>query len=355
LERVGPLALSVDFELARLEWAAGVRIVLRPVDSDSSDGLGIGVAGWGGGGLLEREVGCTGPDRQRIGGTRVSVPETVDPIKLHGEIRSSYDQDALSCRISNPEGEQLHTSTTEAKLDGSATKWDLVIESSGDEATNAAMLARIQISRIQIEGAVLRSGEAQGEDVDPIEAALSGDVDALVQALRTRRETIVPEAQAALGRDYFWAYATAWLTVATMHADDEAVARSLLSDLDGLRALKPATDAERAVRQELLYFRGRARWRAGQAEAASADLLAVTREAPPTNGPDRPLRELFFNCHRLLAAIALAGGDEAKAIDHASQALASTRSREIGIDRLLLDPQLSPKRDVPSWEVVFGE
>ena len=366
LERVGPMALSVDFELARLEWAAGVRIVLRPIDGPAGSAMGIGVAGWGGGGLLERQIGCMPTGQSRIGGQRTSVPGAADPIKLHGELRSSYAQDAMSCRITGSEGGNLHSSSTSVKVEQPPGRWELAIESSGDEATNAAMLAQIAISNIEIRGAVLATSATVASD-NPIATAMSTDVttsrkellesdpEALVRALRSRRETFVPIAQAALGRDYFQAYASAWLTAANMHDHDEAVQRSLLADLDGLRALAPRSQVEASVRHELLYFRGRARWRAGQARGAADDLLAIVADSPRPGSDDRSMAELLFNCHRLLASIALSSRDEGLAIEHAESALSFARSREIGVDRLLLDPQLGPMREAAGWEAVFGD
>ncbi len=362
LERVGPMALRVDFELMRLEWAAGVRVTLRPADGVFEDGMGVGVAGWGGGGLLERQVGCVLPGRRHIDGNRTPVPGTTDPIKLHGELHSSYGQDELACRITDSEGDHLYHATTEASIDSTSKNWELVIETAGDEATEAVMLAQIAISGIEVRGAVLGS-RSSTPATNPIQTAIAdeaasgsalrrADPDKLVRALRSRSESLVPLAQKALGRDYFQAYANAWSTAAGMHDNDEWVQRSLLSDLAGLRELEPRTSAEAETRHQLLYLRGRARWRSGQPEAASADLTAVVSEAPAD--ADRRMAELLFDCHRLLAAIALASGSEAEAIDQASAALARARSREIGIDRLLVDPQLGPMRDAPGWEAIFG-
>jgi len=350
LTRVGPLSLDVDLVLNRLEWASGLEVSLRPRERpDQSFGLAIG--GWGGGGLLDREVGCRLPGVKRIRGSRTPATGSTERVPLHGELRASYTQDALSCRITDPTGKTLHTSRSEATLDTASEDWELVITSSGDEAADAIMLAQIALSRVTIEGAVI--AETAQVDAAPAEDPSKLDPEALVRGLRSRRAEMVPRARARFGHDYFTRYASAWLTAAEMHPEDAAVHQALLEDLSGLRTFEPRSPAEREVRDQLLMLRGRARWRAGQADAARDDLEAILDADVP--GREGSPSEVRFQAHRLLAAIAITRGDEAAAKAQATEALAAARSPELGLDRLLADPHLGQMRDAAGWEPIFGD
>jgi hypothetical protein len=351
LHRVGPLALTVDFTVHRLEWASGVQILLRPRGSPSGTSMGIAVAGWGGGGLLDREVGCRLPAHPPLIGARLQADGAADRVVLRGELRSAKERDSLYCRILDDNGRTLHASRNSVAYSTETDEWELIIATAGDEAAGATMLSKIAISRITIEGVV---PESNADDTRPnlVPNSFPTTPDGQIRALRTRRDSLMGQARTNLGADFFSTYAAAWLTAAEMHPNDPDIQQVLMSDLEGLESATPRSPDEHAMYQNLLYLRGRAQWRAGHPQAAMRDVDSVIARA--TEPTESNIFGVQFKAHRIAAAIAMSTTDSDAALAHVEDAILSAKSPELARDRLLLDTHFEGMREDPAWAPLFG-
>ena len=392
LERTGGvLELLVEGEVERVEWAAGLAIQLEPDPDEHA--LGVRVAGWGGGALLETQLGCVLPGDGLIGPRIPAEPADPKPFRARVQIAPALRE--ISCLVEDGRGRRIAEARQPLRSELPEAGWRLVIRSAGESSVATPMHARMRIDRIALGGVGIPdtsrgAGAPYAEgDLDRALAELApgpsvlraavlaelGQRDAAREALpdldgsdpdwmlllRSRPE-LAQDLAPAVGERWYPMFHAAWNVAAVSHPHDPGIHERLIDDLDGIEQWTPADPDERAIRTELLAARGRALWAGGQGPAARRDLEAAVADAArviaqgqtSTDGARiQSGRLVWMEGHATLAAIAIAGGDDATARAHAEQALVHAPFRELAVDRLLMDAKIAEHRTDPAWSSVF--
>lgn len=399
LEHSGDIvAVEIEGTIDRVEWAAGLAIGVRPVGSPEM--LGFRVMGWGGGSLLERQIGCVLPERGLMGPQRPARPS--DTLSFVARVEVAPRLREIRCSILDDSGVRLHETRVPLGETMPEGAWELVIESAGEESAEVAMHTRMILDRVALRGVSIRGtptadrggralveGDLSGAlaQLDPeapswlttairlelgdIEAAAASlpEIDTRrplepeLASLMRARPDLARELAESLGADWFVTWHRAWNVALVSHPDDEWILERLVSDLAGLTAWEPADPDGRAIRTELLAARGRARWLLGRTSAAREDLRAATREVThvidealaANDGPRLQTgRQVWMDSHATLAALSLAAGEPSIAREHAQRALEGAPFRELAVDRLLLDPRVAERRTDPEWAAILA-
>ncbi len=396
----GPLSVQVDLSLERAEWGSGLLVGLRPL-GDPTLLYAVGVEVLGGGGMYVRRHVC------RLSASRdptVLALEPGDDPARPGAVSLSIELlpelGLVLCDAATATGRHPRRAALPLDALPPPGRYELVVMPVPfNESTGLWMSARVEA--ITVRGAHLTDGGdedpralaarllAQGEPEsalaeldraptpDPLltiwralalsqlgrwpEAsdALKADGDAptlaareaLRRLLRTRPQSIAPLVRSALGPGYFRLF---WESIdrTVQHHDDPLIERALTTSLSDLGDAAPAPGAidDHVLKVRLMFERGRAWARLGQAHKARADLAAAAalRDLLP------PERRPPVDIDHERAALAAAAGDRATALEFARRALQAAPARELAADRMRYDPRFAPLAGDPEWQALVG-
>ena len=403
------ISLAVELDLDRSEWASGVSIVLRPAGGSDLDVVGVGAAAWGGGGILERELGCFRPGDAVLSGIRGEIDGAAEAASVTLKVALVPALAEVSCVVTDSAGNTLHRSRSQVTHPLALGHYELAIERAGDRGVLHPVWTSLGIRRIEISGAAIRpslspdqterghhllvEGDAAGAlaayqtsatDSHPIArvmalerlgrhaAALSllrriaGHKDvapAIGHLLRTEERAFGPLIRAALGPEYYLRYADAWLVAVHDHLRDPLMHRSLTSMLAGLYETNSESIHVHGehLKVTLLRFRGRAWWFLGRHGLARLDLTrsialgeSLLPKAIATVGRNTiDVRSELEQAYGLLAAIEASAGNTELALAHSKAAIAISATPEISRDLLILRPEIAARRGDPAWQSLF--
>ena len=184
----------------------------------------------------------------------------------------------------------------------------------------------------------------------PADLSQKPSIGDLVLLLRTR-PALAAAIRAKAGPAVLPLLAHAWTALGHHHRRDPATRRAVLTALRGVEALTPVDDRGRLALRDLLRLRGRLRDHAGEPAQAHRDLEAALA-VPPVDDPDdaRTRAGLYAELARLLVA-----SDEARALDHATRAIAESTSAEAMCLRLFDTPAIAARHAVdPAWRALLA-
>jgi hypothetical protein len=404
------IRLSVELDVARTEWGSGVEVALVRGGSGPDDHVGVGVAAYGGGGILERRPGCLVPGTADPIGPALAIDGVAAPASLVLTVDYVPSRREAWCTVADRDGRVLERRAIAVRgVLGEGPRM-LVVRRGGDEAVTHPMWASAAIRRIAARGLralevdeeplqrahrLLVEGDAggalavyegapaptdaswvvgriealdalgrRGEAAAAARAAARSPVAAAVERslwhlVRTNDRAFAPIVHAMLGRDHTMHFVAFWYYVLKVHLDDRSV-QELVTGSAGTAPLRLSTPPERHAAAVLLAQRGDAWWRLGHFAAVRADLeQAITLgtplrdEAPPPGAPPVALRDHLATAHVVLAAVAAAGGDEDEALAHARSAMELGSYPDQVRDHLAAHAELAARRGRAGWEAIF--
>ena len=146
------IRISVELEVSRTEWGSGLEVTLHAPGKVHADGLGVGVAAFGGGNLLERRIGCIVPGD----GTIVGTVDAIDSVSTPGSYVISVDyvpsRAEAWCTISVPGGAVLRRRRLAVHGTLAAGGRLLAIRRGGEQALTNPVWAQARIKRISTRG-----------------------------------------------------------------------------------------------------------------------------------------------------------------------------------------------------------
>ncbi|MDC0667945.1 serine/threonine-protein kinase [Nannocystis radixulma] len=381
----GPLALEIEIEVERAEWAAQLAVSVRAPDGEEV--MTLGIAASGGGGYLHRHGSFSAPSLPRrldIAGRPTDDPSTGSHHLLRARLLPHQGMLDVEERGDHPERRSFPLKQT--LRPGPHL---LVLRASGVEEHGALQL-RARLRRVSLAGARL-SATTPAEPASQLaralvtgqlrEAATSSADDALAplwraaaaaelgrlddalallstldvtrpairqrlrHLLRGQPTRFLPLMRAAFGAVHGELLREALTNAARMHLDAELQQMWLSQtvDVDSL----PASDAVQLdTKAELLTMRAAAWQAAGELEQAAADLdAAIALRASHSDEPDDRLAELEL----LVAEIATARARPDEAMAAVRRALARSREPSAMKERLRLHPRLQALQADPRW------
>jgi hypothetical protein len=404
------IRLTVELDVARTEWGSGVEVALVRGGGGPDDHVGVGVAVYGGGGILERRPGCLVPGTADPIGPALAIDGVAAPAALVLTVDYVPSRREAWCTVADRDGrviERRVIAVRGALGDGPRM---LVVRRGGDEAVVHPMWTSAAIRRIAARGLraldvdeeplqrahrLLVEGDAggalavyeqaptptdaswvvgriealdalgrRGEAAAAARAAARSPVASAVERslwhlVRTNDRAFAPIVQAMLGRDHTMHFVAFWYYVFKVHLDDRSV-QELVTGSAGSAPLRLSTPAERHAAAVLLAQRGDAWWRLGHFAAVRADLeQAITLGTPlrdrplPPGAPPVALRDHLAAAHVVLAAVAVAGGDDDEALGHARAAMELGSYPDQVRDHLAAHAELAARRGRAGWEVIF--
>jgi hypothetical protein len=407
------IRVSVELEVSRTEWGSGLDVVVTAEGAGHNDAIGVGIAAFGGGNLLERRVGCLVPGDVNVNGTADRIDSVATPGSYLVTVDYVPSRAEAWCTIAVPGGQVLKRQRLAVHAALPAGNRVLTIRRGGEQALGSPVWAQARVKRIATRGLrpeadkggtvgaftvqaghhKLIDGDAAGALVAYDAAPAPGDpswvigraqaLDALgrrpealaglraAQAhgvaiesrlwhlVRVHDRVFAPLAQAVLGATYVTRFVTVWADVLSMHMDDQRMQELVTSTSLDADVLLKGTQEQRYAASILLIYRGDAWWRLGHFGAARADLeRAIALGAPLVGVPSpharvRSIVEYLADAHVLLAAILVASGDEAGALAHGRAALAITPHPESTRDSLSQYAGLVAMRGRPGWDEVL--
>lgn len=397
------LTLEVDLSLERLEWASGLEV---SVQDGAGQKLGVLAQGWGGGDVLEHELGC----RSTLLGGVLGIRDAVDGPGRDAPLRFVLDvapaTGDLLCTITGADGEVLVRRRDRLTGSLSPGDWTLTVAPTGDAGLPIPMMARALLASIRVTGGGVQArttapsdpfitaiARGQGDLALSLPAAEGGAASvwraaALADAGRWEEGTAL--LRASLGRDgadrevlhllrsraasfgpllsevvvggfAAW-FDRAWTGALYAHVDDPLVQRALMTQLGGLEQapVGPQSVEAELRRVALLVARSQAWSRQGEAGAARRDLRVATElvEAVAGRAPqavDTDIRSRVSAAQRTLAAQELAVGRRDAALRHAQKSLEVAGSADIARDALRVLPGLSAVWSDPEWAALIAE
>lgn len=317
----GRIALHVEMDVERTEWASRLDIALR-AQADQREGIAVAVAGGGGGGVYHRTLGCPiymssdqgfdmADDYSSVQ-QPMSSPET--RISIHASVQFIPGPNHILCTVTDGQGQELHHSRialTEPLPDG---EYELTIADRSKYSNVDAFWLRAHIRRMVISGFRLTPPAAQSELLlghrmladDRVTAAKKAydaavavghrnradhqfgtilalanlgryrqagervrramgareDIRDRVQrylsyALRSRAHTFGPLLRESLGPRYFALFEQSWGGATYQHMDDPLVVRALTTGLFGLHELSGEQLGIHGVHKKFVLLDGR--------------------------------------------------------------------------------------------------
>ncbi|MEZ4448441.1 MAG: hypothetical protein R3B09_03100 [Nannocystaceae bacterium] len=380
----GPLALEVEVEVERAEWAAQLAVSVRTPEGEEV--LTLGVAA-GGGGYLRRFGIFNAP----------SLPHRLDVAGWLTDDPSERSRHSLRARLLPHQGvidveeagEHAEHRVLPLKQASHPGPHLLVLRASGGEVYGPQQL-RARLRRVSLIGArlsaestpldpsqqlarALVTGQLREAAASPAEDALAplwraaaaaelgrlDDARALLSTLDPTRPEIrprlrhllrgqpirfLPLMRAAFGAGHAALLREALSNAARMHLDAE-LQEVWLSQTVDVDSLPVADAAQLDTKAELLTMRAAAWQAAGELEQAAADLAAAAalRESA-SDGPDERLVELEL----WIAEVAVARGRVDEASVALGRALARAPAPAATRERLRLHPELQRLEPRPS-------
>ncbi len=340
------LAIELELTLSRVEWGAGVVLRLSPPEGEAIE---AGARGWGGGALLEREVGCLTEgitrSRKAIEGAAVAERWSMRIDVLDGE---------LLCAIIGPDGVEQ---TDRRPFDLPAGPLTLELAASDHAGFLTHQLTAFDLHRLSVTAPELEitevvppepgepPGLADGSVTDEaLQQALLSQPDALPRWLRLHSATLAPRLAQALGTASLPVFQTAYEATLHHHPRDPASQRALTVAAGPMLALPldDATDEERLAAIIVRARRGMAFRQLGERGAArldlqaSADALRALRLRTSQQVPS----PIGFLVHRELACLSAQEGDEDGARSHIDSAVLWHPAPEVAHDLLAARPEL---------------
>ena len=364
------IRIAIDVDIDRTEWGSGVEVALVTPGGGPDDHIGVGVGAYGGGGIVDRRIGCLVPGVADPLGQVAVIDQVTAPASLTLTVDYVPTQSEVWCTVAVRGGAIVSRTRIAVQAALTPGPRTLVIRRGGDEAVLDAMWASVAIRRLALRGIALApgpvaplsrahrlliEGDAAGAlaayDGAPMAAEVGwaigraaalealgrhGEAVTTVRAAHARglaveaplwhlvrqnhRRMFAPLAAAVLGPAYVTRFATFWYYPLRMNRDDA----DLQALITGAVATPPvSTAAERHAAAMVLAQRGEAWWQLGHFAAVRADLeQAITLGAPlldATLPPGAPPIGCATprDAHVVLAAVAAASGDDAAALAHA--------------------------------------
>jgi hypothetical protein len=404
------IRLTVELDVDRTEWGSGIEVALVRGGGGPDDHVGVGVAAYGGGGILERRPGCLVPGQDDPIGPALPIEGAAAPSSLVLTVDYVPSRRTAWCTVAARDGRVIERRLITVRGSLGEGPRMLVVRRGGDEAVVHPMWASAAIRRIGARGLralevdqeplqrshrLLVEGDASGAlagyDADPAprdaswvvgrivaldalgrrgeaaavaRSAARGPAAAAVERslwhlVRGNDRAFAPIVQAMLGREHAMHFVAFWYYVLKVHIEERSV-QELVTGSAGTAPLPMATPAERYAAAVLLAQRGDAWWRLGHFAAVRADLeQAITLgtplrdRAPPPGAPPVALRDHLAAAHVVLAAVAAAGGDDDGALAHARSAMELGSYPDQVRDHLAAHAELAARRGRAGWEAVF--
>jgi len=377
------LTLQAELDVQRLEWASSLEVRLT---GPGGAYLGVYAQAWGGGDVLEHEVGCRtsafgDPLRQR---EEVHSPARSTRLSYWVDVVPSLGQ--MRCRIVDDTGRVYVES--QRRLHGSLPdgEWTLEVGPTNHAGIPVPQLARADLVSITVQGSdvelrtqpstspeVLRTVRGDVEGVGPgpergpealwriADLADAGQLEparallapivadptdeerkACTHLLRSRSAVFAPLMAEVAGKDFVGWFDLAWTGALYAHPRDPTVARALTTQLGGLEQDDAIPDGSLARMRRAVILLARARAWASQGElgAARRDVHAAEQDAEDflpglVGGHQVDVGNRLAATHRILAAHEARAGREASALRHAEASLRWAPSRVVGVDALV--------------------
>ncbi len=370
----GPTSLEVTLRTLRQDWSGWLDLGLDS-DLEGRPERGISAGTTGGGDIFNQTAVC-----EDVPG-RITVAFRPEGM---GRIRWTYDPTRRreSCSVAKESGEEVGHSVYDSmqgdlprdlwltlRLMGGNAVTDMVIteirlmgfalreapeepalvanalltrgrplealEAAGPSPSLARILALDALGRVPERDAALQAALAR-------DASLGGELDRLLLLGEGRYDAPV---RAALGDDWYPAFLHAFDMLMSIHIDQPAPQRALLSSLQGLERAPPSTAV--AI---LLTRRANALRLQGQLELAAQDAARAVAMARRLPNPDE--EGALSRALQQHAMVLAARHEEDGAMALLLEALARAASPEVSADVLARRPELASLHDHPQWHLL---
>lgn len=157
LDKIGErLALSVELEIERSEWAAGVSVLIRAAQGDGDVLIGVAAGASGGGGIYRRDVRCLMPGEPRshdpLSSQKLARPDQHETVTVTVEQVPELGQSV--CTIEREDGQVLRRREPLVRVMPRG-RYELVIGSNLGVDVTEALVHRARIRSITVSGARL--------------------------------------------------------------------------------------------------------------------------------------------------------------------------------------------------------
>jgi tRNA A-37 threonylcarbamoyl transferase component Bud32/tetratricopeptide (TPR) repeat protein len=381
------LSLRLDLDVARLEWAMGLDLVL---ELPSGGVLGLGVMSSGGGGQLAVEAGCVLGSFRPLG-VLVPQPSPNGQHRVVMRLEASWDEKRVWCDTRIDDSTDVRTQTFDESPPIGANAW-LSLRSRGWAPTMAFGHSEVEVRGLEARGVRPRSAPAESSEVG--RRLVEGRVVEAAQLLAPSSSVAAPlyleagrvaDARAALARSFdpsgplpamvveavrldpdrwtallgevlpepsfYRAVRQAWSGTALMHGHvgEPELDRFFSTQLDGLDTVQPVDGAAAADVVALLAMRASVWRQRSQYAQASADLERAISLAERADVTPDERAEL----HLEVACLASLMAEAERAFDELERALDLSSSAVLFRDRLEVRPELAGLRDQPRWAALM--
>jgi hypothetical protein len=351
LDWEGPhLRLDLDLTLERIEWGAGIDVRIHP-EGDPERAIGVGARGWGGGGLLEHEVGCLHDGLARHRG-EVSGPSDAGRWRLRVDLLDGE----LLCALTGPDG---HEQTDRVPFQLPTGPLRIEVVPSPHAGFRTHQLAEVTLHELAVRGTGIRLAEVIAVPPSRLAGVADGTLaeEALLQAVESHPEalprwlrldtaTLAPRLARSLGTEAIPPFLEAFQATVHHHPHDALTQRALTVSAAPLLALD-RSDASTEVHLAAATLRARRgmAWSGlGEVDAARLDLEGAVDEIEQLAArgavPRRELASLAFLVHRELASMEARRGAEEAAMVHVRRAVDWHASPIVARDLLRARPEL---------------
>ncbi len=183
------LSVIVELDIARSEWASGMRVVLAP--RVGGEAVGLAIKAVGGGGFLQRQLywylpGDTSFHGMSEHGATVAAASAGDPLRITAAVDIVPGLGMILCSITDGEGRVLQRARVPWRGTPLAAGYDLVIESDGEPGIPEPNQLEVHLRRIEIRGVRIAASDPSTAARAAIErghrALIEGDAAAALAA-----------------------------------------------------------------------------------------------------------------------------------------------------------------------------